>query len=64
MSLERTWFSVAGNIEELKALAEKLQTKDGGQKARLLGGKILAAIPRFEASEEVCSRNFTSISIH
>lgn len=52
MSLERTWFSVAGNIEELKALAEKLQTKDGGQKARLLGGKILAAIPRFEASEE------------
>ncbi|POS83558.1 hypothetical protein EPUL_003032, partial [Erysiphe pulchra] len=50
--LERTWFSVASNIEELKALAEKLQTKDGGQKARLLSGKILAAIPRFEASEE------------
>ncbi|RKF64192.1 hypothetical protein OnM2_020026 [Erysiphe neolycopersici] len=52
IGLERTWFSVAGNIEELKALAEKLQTKDGGQKARLLSGKILAAIPRFEASEE------------
>ncbi|RKF73328.1 hypothetical protein GcM3_094006 [Golovinomyces cichoracearum] len=50
--LKRTWWSVASNIDELKALAEKLQTQDGSQKARLLSGKILAAIPRFEAAEE------------
>ncbi|KHJ31173.1 hypothetical protein EV44_g6445 [Erysiphe necator] len=52
MGPERTWYSVAGNIEELKALADRLQLKDGGQKARLLSSKILAAIPRFEAAEE------------
>ncbi len=50
--LERTWWSVAGDIEELKQLAEKLNTDDGGQRARVLGSKILAAIPNFEATEE------------
>lgn len=49
----RTWWSVAGSIEELKALAEKLSTKDGGPKATKLAQKMLAAIPRFEATEEV-----------
>jgi hypothetical protein len=34
-------------------LAEKLNTEDGGQKARTLSTKILTAIPRFEATEEV-----------
>jgi hypothetical protein len=53
---KRTWWSVAGDIDELKALADKLAKVDGGQKARLLGGKIVQAIPRFEATEEVCSR--------
>lgn len=33
--------------------AEKLLREDGGQKARVLSGKISAAIPRFEATEEV-----------
>jgi hypothetical protein len=51
---KRTWWSVAGDIDELKALAEKLTKDDGGQKARTLSNKILAAIPRFEATEEVC----------
>jgi hypothetical protein len=50
---KRTWWSVAGDIDELKALAEKLTKDDGGQKARTLSNKILAAIPRFEATEEV-----------
>ncbi|CAG8975141.1 hypothetical protein HYALB_00004440 [Hymenoscyphus albidus] len=50
--IKRTWWSVASNIDELKQLAEKLATEDGGQKARVLSGKILAAIPRFEATEE------------
>jgi hypothetical protein len=49
----RTWWSVAGSIEELKALAEKLDKTDGGPKARKLSQKILQAVPRFEAGEEV-----------
>lgn len=53
-SIKRTWWGVAGDIDELKALAEKLNTEDGGQKARTLSTKILTAIPRFEATEEVC----------
>ncbi|KAI1213108.1 uncharacterized protein F4807DRAFT_311647 [Annulohypoxylon truncatum] len=48
----RTWWSVAGDIDELKALAEKLQTSDGGPKAKKLAHKMLAAVPRFEATEE------------
>lgn len=50
---KRTWWSVASDIDELKQLAHKLETEDGGQKARVLSGKILAAVPRFEATEEV-----------
>lgn len=50
----RTWWSVAGTIEELSALAEKLETKDGGPKAKKLSQKILQAVPRFEAGDEVC----------
>lgn len=48
----RTWWSVAGSIEELNALVDKLQTVDAGPKAKKLAQKMLAAIPRFEASEE------------
>jgi hypothetical protein len=55
LNTKRTWFSVAGDIDELKALADKLSTQDGGQKARLLSGKMISAIPRFEATEEVDS---------
>jgi hypothetical protein len=53
--LKRTWWSVASDIDELKLLAEKLEKEDGGQKARVLSAKMLAAVPRFEATEEVCS---------
>ncbi|TDZ71866.1 hypothetical protein CTRI78_v001713 [Colletotrichum trifolii] len=48
----RTWWSVAGTIDEMKALAEKLETKDGGPKAKKLADKMMQAIPRFEATEE------------
>ncbi|KAI0902130.1 hypothetical protein F4806DRAFT_27018 [Annulohypoxylon nitens] len=48
----RTWWSVAGDIEELKALADKLQNSDGGPRAKKLAHKMLAAVPRFEATEE------------
>jgi hypothetical protein len=50
----RTWWSIAGDIEELKTAATGLQ-EDGGQAARRLGERIMAAIPRFEATEEVLS---------
>ncbi|KAG9254911.1 uncharacterized protein F5Z01DRAFT_59379 [Emericellopsis atlantica] len=49
---QRTWFSVAGSIEELAALADKLEKKDGGPKAKRFASKIIAALPRFEAGEE------------
>jgi hypothetical protein len=48
---ERTWWSVAGNIDELKALAEKIGA--GGPKGLKLSRQMLAAVPRFEATEEV-----------
>ncbi|RCI10305.1 hypothetical protein L249_8448 [Ophiocordyceps polyrhachis-furcata BCC 54312] len=50
--LSRTWWSVAGSIDELRALADKLEHKDGGPKAKELSQKIISAIPRFEAGEE------------
>lgn len=50
--LKRTWMSVAGSIEELNALVDKLLTVDGGQKAKVLAQRMLAAVPRFEATEE------------
>lgn len=50
----RTWWSVAGTIDELKELSEKLEKKDGGPRAKKLSQKILQAVPRFEAGEEVC----------
>ncbi|TAQ90419.1 hypothetical protein B7494_g1240 [Chlorociboria aeruginascens] len=50
--VKRSWWSVAGDIDELKQLAEKLAKEDGGQKARTLSSKMLNAVPRFEATEE------------
>jgi len=50
--LHRTWWSVAGSIDELKALSAKLETTDGGPKARALSKKMMNSVPRFEATEE------------
>jgi hypothetical protein len=47
-----TWFSVAGNIAEINSLADKLD-EENTPHARTLRDKIRAAIPRFEAGEEV-----------
>ena len=47
------WWNMGGSIEELKALAERLDTKDTTQAARRLSSKIISAIPRFEATDEV-----------
>ena len=47
------WWSVAGSIDEAKELAKKLEETDGTQFARRFAGRIHAAIPVFEATEEV-----------
>lgn len=46
------WWSVAGNIPELKAFADDLEQQDSIH-AKKLSEKIKNAIPRFEGSEEV-----------
>lgn len=48
----RQWISVAGSIDEVKALAEKLAKADGGPNARKLSNSILKNIPNFEEKEE------------
>ena len=48
-----TWRSVAGSIEEVKSVADKLG-EDNSQASRRLRERIMNAIPRFEESEEVC----------
>ena len=48
-----TWRSVAGSIEEVRAIADKLG-EDSSQASRRLRERIMNAIPRFEESEEVC----------
>ena len=47
-----TWRTVAGTIEELKEVANRLGD-EGSQAGRRLQERINLAIPRFEASEEV-----------
>jgi hypothetical protein len=49
-----TWWSVAGTIPELQAVAEKLQ-EEKGTNSKKLSERIKNSIPRFEGSEEVCS---------
>ena len=58
-----TWFSVAGSIDELKAVAERLG-EDNSQFSKKLKERIIAAVPRFEASEDVsCSLDARTSSI-
>lgn len=47
-----TWWSIAGTIEELRVIAEKL-AEETSQASRRLSTRIMNAIPRFEATEEV-----------
>lgn len=51
-SKTNTWFSIAGSIEEVTALADKFEG-EGTTLGRVNGGRIRAAIPRFEAGDEV-----------
>jgi hypothetical protein len=49
---KRTWWSVAGTIDELKAFADSLDNQKQ-QAPKRLTERIRNAIPRFEGSEEV-----------
>lgn len=51
-----TWRSIAGSIDELRQVATKLED-EGSQAARKLRDSIQAAIPRFEAGEDVSPPN-------
>lgn len=46
------WRAVAGTIEELKTVSDRLK-EEGSQAARRLSDRITLAIPRFEASQQV-----------
>ncbi|KAL2865667.1 uncharacterized protein BJX67DRAFT_169844 [Aspergillus lucknowensis] len=46
-----TWWSVAGTIPELKAVAEKLEAEKGTN-SKKLSERIKNSVPRFEGSEE------------
>ncbi|KAJ5689159.1 hypothetical protein N7462_003551 [Penicillium macrosclerotiorum] len=46
-----SWWSVAGSIPEMQAIAERLQ-EEKGINSKKLSERIQNAIPRFEASEE------------
>lgn len=48
----RQWISVAGSIDEVKDLASKLATADGGPNARKLSNNMLKNIVNFEEKEE------------
>lgn len=48
----RQWISVAGSIDEVKVLADKLATVDGGPNARKLSSNITKNIVNFEEKEE------------
>jgi hypothetical protein len=48
------WFSVAGDIDQLRVVAAKLEEEDGRKEAKALGERMIHAVPRFEASEVVC----------
>ncbi|KAL9068471.1 MAG: hypothetical protein Q9157_006496 [Trypethelium eluteriae] len=50
-SKKNTWWSIAGDLDELKELANKLENDDS-QNARTLSARFKNAIPRFEAGEE------------
>ncbi|PNS15569.1 hypothetical protein CAC42_828 [Sphaceloma murrayae] len=51
-AVDNKWWNMAGSIDEIKAVAERLENKDTTQAARRLATKITAAVPRFEATEE------------
>ncbi|KAI9805112.1 MAG: hypothetical protein M1825_000946 [Sarcosagium campestre] len=50
-NVKRDWRNIAGDIDELKVVGQRLRD-EGGQAGRRLSERISLAIPRFEATEE------------
>jgi hypothetical protein len=59
-----TWRSVAGTIDELREVAQKLNDEDSTQAARRLSTRITNSLPRFEATEEASLLTFTYMHAH
>ena len=57
-----TWRSVAGTIDEVKEVAQRLN-EENTQASRRLRDRINAAIPRFEASEEVSPSEWDPLTL-
>ena len=55
-----TWRSIAGTIDEVKEVAQRLD-EENTQASRRLRDRINAAIPRFEASEEVSASSRVTV---
>lgn len=58
------WYNMAGSIDEIRTLAEKLEKEDGSQAARTLSVRMTQAIARFEAGEEVWDKHVASSNLH
>jgi hypothetical protein len=54
-----TWFSVAGSIPEVTALADKFG-EEHTQNSKVISDKLRSAIPRFEAGDDVCQSHYFS----
>jgi hypothetical protein len=50
--VHRTWWSIAGTLDEARAIGENL-AGEKSQAGRRLSTRVLSAIPRLEATEEV-----------
>lgn len=57
------WYNMAGDIDEIRVLAEKLEKEDGSQAARTLSVRMTQAITRFEAGEEVRSAKLSCLRV-
>lgn len=55
------WFSVSGDIDTLRVVANKLVDEDGRKEAKALSERMLNAVPRFEASEVVSTMDVEEI---
>lgn len=58
--VNRTWWSVASTIDELKGVGDNLRT-EGSQAGRRLADRIGQAVERLEITEEACAYSTLSI---
>ena len=57
---KKTWWSVAGDLDELRSLVEKLES-DESQYSRQLGARFKSSIPRFLVGDEVSASRLPQV---